>query len=116
MATRDNRRFDIARPRARGRRRRQDLPRRRDRVSIAGEEKQRAAQLTQIDEAAECTEPACGDAVLAKEPVEDFQIIRPGKIERPPLPAQEGLDGIVTLAKNRRFPSRFGSATSVLRH
>jgi hypothetical protein len=24
--------------------------------------------------------------------------------------------GIVTLAKNRRFPSRFGLATSVLRH
>jgi len=53
MATRGNRRFDVARPRARERRRRQDLPRRRDRVSIAGEEKQRAAQLTQIDEAAE---------------------------------------------------------------
>ena len=30
-----NRRFDIARPRARERRRRQDLPRRRDRVPIA---------------------------------------------------------------------------------
>ena len=39
----------------------------------------------QIDEAAERTEPACGDAVLAKEPVEDFPKIRPGKIERPPL-------------------------------
>src|ERR1019366_10159487 len=76
----------------RERRRRQDLPRRRDRVSIAGEEKQRAAQFTQIDEAAERTEPACGDAILAKEPVEDFQKIRSGKIERPPLPAQEGLD------------------------
>ena len=92
MATRGNRRFNIARPLARERRRRQDLPRRRDRVSIAGEEKQRAAQLTQIDEAAERSEPACGNAVLAKEPVEDFQKIRPGKIERPQLPAQEGLD------------------------
>ena len=39
-------------------------------------------------------EPACGDAVLTKKPVEDFQIIRPGKIERPPLPAQEGLDRV----------------------
>src|SRR5664279_5965683 len=91
MATGGNRRFDIARPRARERRRRQDLPRRRDQVSIAGEEKQRAAQLTQIDKAAECAEPSCGDAILAKEPVEYFQEIRPGKIERPPLPAQEGL-------------------------
>jgi hypothetical protein len=92
MATRGNRRFDIARPHARERRRRQDLSRRRDRVSIASEERQRAAQLTQIDEAAERMEPACGDAVLTKEPVEDFQKIGPRKIERPPLPAQEGLD------------------------
>ena len=60
--------------------------------SIASEEKQRAAQLTQIDEAAERMEPACGDAVLTKKPVEDFQKIGPRKIERPPLPAQEGLD------------------------
>ena len=92
MATRGNCRFDIARPRARERRRRQDLSRRRDRVSIASEEKQRAAQLTQIDEAAERMEPACSDAVLTKKPVEDFQKIGPRKIERPPLPAQEGLD------------------------
>jgi hypothetical protein len=27
-----------------------------------------------------------------------------------------GAVGIVTLVKNRRFPSRFGSATSILRH
>ena len=92
MATRGNCRFDIVRPRTRERRRRQDLSRRRDQVSIASEEKQRAAQFTQIDEAAERMEPACGDAVLTKEPVEDFQKIGPRKIERPPLPAQEGLD------------------------
>ncbi len=89
IATRDNRHFDIARPRARERRRRQDLSHRRDRVSIASEEIQRAAQFTQIDEAAERMEPACGDAVLTKEPVEDFQKIGPRKIESPPLPAQE---------------------------
>jgi hypothetical protein len=72
MATRSNRRFDIACVRARERRCRQDLPRCRDRVSTASEKKQRAAQLTQIDETAESTEAACGDTVLAEEPVKDL--------------------------------------------
>jgi hypothetical protein len=49
-------------------------------------------QLTQIDWAAERTETACGNTVLAKNPLEDFQKIGSRKIERPPLPAQEGLD------------------------
>ena len=92
MATRGNRRFDIARRRPGECGRRQDLPRRRDRVSIAGEEKQRAAQLTQIDEAAErygtCLR-RCGSRERASRRLPK---IRPRKIERPPLPAQEGLD------------------------
>jgi len=32
------------------------------------------------------------------------------------LPSDHRLAGIVTLAKNRRFPTRFSSATSAVRH
>jgi hypothetical protein len=92
MATRSNRRFDIARVGARERRRRQNLSRCRDRVAITGEEKQRAVELTQVDAAAERAEPARGDTVLAKNPFADFKEIGTRKIERPPLPALEGLD------------------------
>jgi hypothetical protein len=51
MAAGSNRRCDITCVGARERRRRQNLSRCRDRVSIAGEEKQRAVEFTQIDAA-----------------------------------------------------------------
>jgi hypothetical protein len=87
MAARSNRRFDVACVGAYERRRRQDLSRCRDRVSITGEEKQRAVQLTQLDDAAKRAEPACGDTVLAKNRLADFREIRSRKIKRLPLPA-----------------------------
>jgi len=87
MATRSNRRFDFACVGAGERRRRQDLSRCRDRVAITGEEKQRAVELTQVDDAAKRAEPACGDPVLAKNRLTDFREIRARKIKRPPLPA-----------------------------
>src|ERR1700739_48453 len=83
MATRSHRRFDVAWVGARERRRRQDLSRCRDRGSITGEGKQRAVQLTQLDDAAKRAESACSDPVLAKTPLADFREIGSGKIKRP---------------------------------